>query len=203
MARTQAGDVLTRQHRQAQVRLGALTAARIVELFRLLDPRELTDTSGAWIDASIRLIASQHAVSTQLAQRYYRAFRIAEVGARFTGTLPTPALSTEAVRTSLIVQGPVRIERARRRGFDVEAAAQLARTEAARSAHRHALAGGRDTLTAASKADPRAGRWRRITSCNACDFCSTLAGRGAVYSERTADFEAHDGCSCTAEPDFT
>jgi RND family efflux transporter MFP subunit len=66
MARTQAGDVLTRQHRQAQVRLGALTAARIVELFRLLDPRELTDTSGAWIDASIRLIASQHAVSTQM-----------------------------------------------------------------------------------------------------------------------------------------
>lgn len=43
--------------------------------------------------------------------------------------------------------------------------------------------------------------WRRVTSDNPCDFCAMLAAQGAVYNaEETADFEAHDNCSCTAEP---
>jgi hypothetical protein len=27
-----------------------------------------------------------------------------------------------------------------------------------------------------------------------------LIGRGAVYSEATADFQSHDHCNCQAEP---
>lgn len=46
-------------------------------------------------------------------------------------------------------------------------------------------------------------RYRRITSGTACAFCRMLAGRGAVYSENTGRFQAHDHCACTAEPDFT
>ena len=42
--------------------------------------------------------------------------------------------------------------------------------------------------------------YRRVTSGNACAFCSMLASRGAVYSQRGASFEAHDGCSCSPEP---
>jgi hypothetical protein len=39
-----------------------------------------------------------------------------------------------------------------------------------------------------------------VTSGNACDFCSMLADRGAVYGEASAEFEAHDHCSCSAQP---
>jgi hypothetical protein len=42
--------------------------------------------------------------------------------------------------------------------------------------------------------------WQRVASDNACAFCEMLAARGAVYSEESADFEAHDGCTCTVEP---
>jgi len=42
--------------------------------------------------------------------------------------------------------------------------------------------------------------FRRVTSGSPCAFCSMLASRGAVYSRRGADFQAHDGCSCSPEP---
>jgi hypothetical protein len=60
--------------------------------------------------------------------------------------------------------------------------------------------GGRETITSTVKADPRAVGYERVTSGSACDFCSMLADRGAVYGEASADFEAHDGCACGAEP---
>lgn len=43
--------------------------------------------------------------------------------------------------------------------------------------------------------------WRRVSSGSGCSFCAMLESRGAVYRrERSARFQAHDGCSCTAEP---
>jgi len=44
--------------------------------------------------------------------------------------------------------------------------------------------------------------WRRVISDSPCDFCvGLLAQQGTIYdSEEAAEFEAHDGCSCTAEP---
>jgi hypothetical protein len=60
---------------------------------------------------------------------------------------------------------------------------------------------GRLTVTTSSVADPGAVGWKR-TGLGRCDFCRMLIGRGAVYTEATADFEAHDHCQCGAEPDF-
>lgn len=57
------------------------------------------------------------------------------------------------------------------------------------------------TLTQSAVADPSAVGWRRV-GLGRCDFCRMLIGRGAVYREATADFEAHDSCACSAEPDF-
>lgn len=57
------------------------------------------------------------------------------------------------------------------------------------------------TVTTSSTADPGSAGWRR-TGLGRCDFCRMLIGRGAVYSEATVHFEAHDDCSCGAEPDF-
>lgn len=57
------------------------------------------------------------------------------------------------------------------------------------------------TVTDSSVADPGARGWRR-TGLGGCDFCRMLLGRGAVYSEASAAFDAHDHCRCGAEPAF-
>lgn len=61
----------------------------------------------------------------------------------------------------------------------------------------------RQTVTGSSIADPQASGWQRqaFGSCNG-GFCDMLAGRGAVYSEASADFAAHDNCRCVAVPAF-
>jgi hypothetical protein len=204
MASTLQGRRLTEQHRLAQARLGALTATQMASLWRLLDPSALTDTVPAWLNASVRLVSAQHGASALLARRYFQAFRVAEVGAPLAGSLASPAFVEDAVRTSLMVTGPVRIERARRRGEPIAQAARIALSESARAAQRHTLTGGRDQLMSAVQGDSRAVGWARVTSGNACSFCALLAGRGAVYrGEGSADFHAHDGCSCTAEPAYS
>lgn len=197
MAATLAGRRLTEQHRRAQVRLAALTTAQMRELSRLLDPEALTDTTPGWLDAAVRLVVSQHTVSAALARRYFQAFRAVEAGQPMPGSLPQPGIDTEAVRTSLMVTGPTRIERARRRGLPVEQAARRALATAASSATRHVLSGGRDVITQAVAQDRRAIGWARVTSGNPCHFCALLSGRGAGSS---AAFEAHDGCNCSSEP---
>lgn len=59
----------------------------------------------------------------------------------------------------------------------------------------------RRTVMGSSIADPRARGWRRVGA-GECDFCAMLLSRGAVYTEATADFEAHDHDQCFAEPEF-
>lgn len=63
---------------------------------------------------------------------------------------------------------------------------------------------GRLTVTESAVADPRADGWQRVSR-GGCTtgFCDMLAGRGAVYSEATADFAAHDHCQCVATPAFS
>lgn len=58
------------------------------------------------------------------------------------------------------------------------------------------------TVMQSSLADPSARGWARVGDGNECDFCQMLLGRGAVYSEETADFQAHDHCACTAVPEW-
>lgn len=63
-------------------------------------------------------------------------------------------------------------------------------------------AGFRDTITTNVARDPDAVGWRRYAKSSACKFCVMLAARGAVYTESTARFAAHGGCSCTAGPSW-
>jgi hypothetical protein len=188
------------QHRQLQNRLAALTTVQLRSVWRLLNPDDLTGTTSDWLAAALRIVAEQNTVSAGIARAYIRQVRTATVGAP-QGTLPAPGFSVEAARTSLLVTGPVRIERARRRGLDVGGAALQAFTESSRAGSRHAINGGRDTITQYASTDRRAG-WSRVTSGNACDFCSLLAGRGAVYSAGSVSFEAHDGCGCSGALEF-
>lgn len=57
----------------------------------------------------------------------------------------------------------------------------------------------RGTVAGSSIADPRAKGWMRVGT-GRCDFCRMLISRGAVYTEATAQFRAHDHCGCGAAP---
>lgn len=58
------------------------------------------------------------------------------------------------------------------------------------------------TVMDASVADPGARGWQRVGDGNSCEFCSMLLGRGAVYTEASADFQTHDHCGCSAAPEW-
>lgn len=81
---------------------------------------------------------------------------------------------------------------------DVEAT--LTRLEGSLS--RYLTSGVGDTITGNTARDPKAAGWRRIAKGSACRFCRMLAGRGAVYRERTVRFKAHDHCQCSAAPSW-
>lgn len=59
----------------------------------------------------------------------------------------------------------------------------------------------RQTIMRSSVADPAARGWKREGT-GRCDFCRMLIGRGAVYTEATADFDSHDHCGCVGVPAF-
>lgn len=58
----------------------------------------------------------------------------------------------------------------------------------------------RYTIAGSSVADPAARGWSRVGDGSTCEFCAMLIGRGAVYTEATADFTSHDHCGCSAAP---
>lgn len=78
----------------------------------------------------------------------------------------------------------------------------LARTVLAGGLQRRIANYARATVTTSSVRDPQAKGWQRVGDGNSCEFCSMLLTRGAVYTEATSDFPAHDHCGCSAEPAF-
>ncbi len=60
----------------------------------------------------------------------------------------------------------------------------------------------RETVMLSSFADPRASGWARFSAGGdgSCPFCFMLISRGAVYTDQTAKFGAHDNCNCAAGP---
>lgn len=189
---------LTEAHRRAQVRIGAETAALIVATWRLLDPSDDASVR-RWLAIVTPIIANQRTTSAEVASAYYQAMRLAATGEAWSPIGAGP-LTEEQIRTALLVTGPVAYRAALGRGIPQREALEGAQRTSARSAMRHALNGGRETLLANVNADHHAIGWQRIAAGAACKFCNSLTGN--VYREATADFRAHDGCACSAEPLF-
>lgn len=188
------------RHRQLQLALRAGTLRQVLRLWPLFDLERLAETWPAFREALATLIAARHADSVGLASSYYRAARL---DAGITGTAPIVAAAlppAEQLAVSLDVVGLFGARRLLAQGRRDVAAQTLVKVSGA--VGRHVLNGGRRTLTETIQADPRARGYERVTSGNACGFCEMLAGRGAVYGEASADFEAHDHCACGAEPVF-
>jgi hypothetical protein len=190
---------LTEAHRLAQVRLGAQTAALVAATFPLLNPDDLTGSFPTWLQVVSPIVQAQRAKSSGLAAGYLSTFRTLELGEDFDPILAGD-VADEALATSMLVTGPIAIRSRLGAGFDLARTLDMSMAGAAAAGMRHALNGGRETIVETVRADHRARGYERVTSGAACDFCEELAGRGAVYSEDSADFESHDHCSCSAEP---
>lgn len=170
-------------------------------LWRLLDPADLDGTFGDWLAVVEPLIQANRQTSAAMTAAYLTASRTLELGpdSQFVPMLAGPG-DPAAIRTSMLVTGPVSIKTALARTARLSAAVDIAQSRSSAAAMRHVLNGGRETLAATVRADPRAAGYRRVTSGKACKFCSMLAGRGAVYGVDSVEFQAHDGCSCSGEP---
>lgn len=60
----------------------------------------------------------------------------------------------------------------------------------------------RETVMRSAFADPRAEGWARFSGGGdgSCPFCFMLISRGAVFTDKTVKFGAHDSCNCAAGP---
>lgn len=185
----------------AQVRLGAIVAAQIADLWRrLVDPTDLDGSTAAFLRAVTPLVDQNRDGSARLAAGFYGALRSSEVGPTgFVPALPSAPEPTALV-TSLTVTGPVRVKLAMAAGRPLDRAMRKAEVSVAGAAMRHALAGGRETLLGSVRSDRAAKGWERVTSGAACEFCSELADSGPFYGD--VGFDAHDHCSCSAAPVF-
>jgi hypothetical protein len=198
VARTEAGAVLTAEHRRAQLQVRAATLRDYVRLWPLWQGDD--ESFARLVAATVPLIRAHHRTSSAVAAAYYDSFRRAE---RVDGT-PTPRLAelvnVDQVTASLYVTGLVAARRARAAGRSADVVRRNALTRTSGAVSRHVLTGGRDTLIQSVAADRQALGWARVTDGAPCAFCAILASRGAVYSKNTANFQAHDHCACSVEP---
>jgi len=218
MASTAEGSALTRIHRQQQLRISREAIAEGVLLWRTVNPDDLAATADNWAVLALRSILNFRRLSALLAARYMQSFRVAEIGQPLrpdpaAGLLPIgngavlprgATLFDDAVRTAIItalrVNGTVALQRGIERGLPPQQASDAALARVAGVTQKGVLDGGRETQAALIRADARVEGVARVTSGNACAFCTMLASRMFAYkSEATADFEAHPGCSCSTE----
>ena len=199
MARTAAGATLTRQHYLTQLALKAGASRDVTGLWRVVDPTNLTGTFDPVAQAAALLAKVRHRDSAGAAAGYQERFRKAEQVAGKAAIRLAAPLPQEIALNALRGAGLSGIINARKAGLSPQAAARNGLVKMVGQMSSLVLGGGRDTIIEAVAADPQVSHWQRVTSGEPCAFCAMLATRGAVFSADTADFEAHDHCSCSAE----
>lgn len=211
MAATAAAAHLTESHRLAQARIGSSTVRQMLAAWSVLRFDDLDGSFPDWLRVVVPLIAAQRRTSATLAANYLAVFRTLELGIAADTLRPVLAdtVPLDALTTSMLVTGPARIRSALARKVPPQKALANAAAGTAAAAMRHALNGGRETVTETVKADPKAIGWARATSGSPCAFCAMLASRGPVYKSKAGAegnredrLKCHDSCNCTPEPVF-
>lgn len=197
MARTREGAALTEAHRLAQVALQKRTVADFLTIWRLLDSKDLARSFPGYFRAATIIINANREKSTGLATAYLDAFRRAEGSGPLT-IARAGAVADEVALKSLTVTGPVEVKKAIATGKPVEDAMRRGLVASVGAASRHVADAGRETIYGTARESSL--RVARVTDGSPCAFCAMLAGRGAVYTEETGDFQSHDACGCTTEP---
>ena len=194
-------DDLTAAYRARTLGLRARTYRDLLKLWPAFNPDD-ADAVAAWMAGANAVTLRDYQASAALAREY------ADLHA-FASTVPdlnvaAPAvIEREAVDTSLRVTSLVAFRKARAAGKSRDKALEIAYVRSSGSAARHALDGGRSVLMRTATTDPRVAGWRR-TGNPQCRWCRELIGRGQVYrTADSADFAAHDHCSCGAENVYT
>lgn len=192
-------DALTRDYRAQTIVIRAATLRDLQRLWPILRFEDLDATFPRFMAGVSPLIQRDRARVAGLASLYLKAHRLnAGVRGPLDVRLALPAPSAQLL-TSVHATSVGAVKVGVRAGYTETRALDSAFVQTAGAVGRLILNAGRDTITRTTIADPRTAGWRRV-GVGKCDFCQTLLGRGAVYSEATADFEAHDGCACSAEP---
>lgn len=191
MARTATGARLTEAHRRGQLQIRARALQDFIRIWPLWDGsarsfRRLTE-------ASVPLARAHHRLSSTFGGSYYEAFRKAE-GLSEKPPKLADFLDEKKVAGTLFVVGQKMTGDAIAAGHSPQAAMQTALTRTSGAMTRMVLEGGRESLVLSTAADQQAQGWVRVTSGDPCAFCAMLCGRGPVFSEDSADFEAHDHC---------
>lgn len=192
-----AANLITRQHRQRLAVLGAAVSRRIRAVSLTADPRDID----AWWQRAgpqvVRLVTAGHGAAARLAAMYLRQHSAAD------GVPVTPVLAVATlaqVESSMRFAGPVSFKR----GLTLRGSEPLAlrkmQQQLEASSSRLTLNGDRETVLETFKQSDSIKGWRRIGDDDPCFFCAMLVSRGAVYSEGTVEFRAHDSCSCSVEP---
>lgn len=203
MARTELGNRLSTRHRQRQLAIRAAALRELLTLWKTVDVERLSETIESFAEAAALVVNSRFHNSAEEAIDYYIRLRTAEGADGITTINPPQPDPPEAASSLLRGAALAGVINGRRRGFDVERAKNNGFVKTAGSASGLILEGARRTIQNTVEADPAAtGRWRRVTGRNSCAFCRRLANRGAVFSEETAGFQAHDHDTCQAEPEF-
>lgn len=190
---------LTAAHRRQLLALQAVTLTQL----RLLWPRFDPDKPETWarfaLPAAV-LLRANHGAAQALGTRYYERLREARgVRAQNDTTAPAAGLSDQHVAASLAATGLAGTYLALRRGQPAAAALANGYVRVSRSASRLVLNGSRDAILAASRADASSHGWVRHTGGKPCSWCSARSG---VHMTSSEVFQAHDGCSCVAEPEW-
>lgn len=191
------------EQQTAQRGLLAELVRELAEVWAIIRLGAFATTIPQWIAAVQLLIRQYAAMSATLAGDSYDVERnLAQVGGRFTFPTPDPPLQ-EKVEASLRWATRDLWIPEQRDPPPIEQRLRAAEVKAAGAAQKVVADAGRDAVIAAVEDDPEALGWFRVAAPNACSFCRVLAIRGPVYeSQETADFQAHDSCSCTAAPVF-
>jgi hypothetical protein len=190
---------LAQQHRQGQLQI----RARALRDFLILWPLWNGDDASfaRLVQATTALVIGYRRGSAALAGAYYTAARVSEgesTGARIALAV---TVDPEQLAASMYVTTRVRTRAGEPVPEDVR---QAALTRVSGAVTRHVLDGGRQTILNTVATDPSALGWARVTDGDPCFFCLTLASRGAVYkTEKSASFQAHDHCGCSAMAVFS
>jgi hypothetical protein len=205
------GEWLAQQHRADQEDVGRGVAERMLPLWNILDTSSrdsLRESTGPWVDAVLPALEEGYRESHRVSVEFVEDYRHAMVpDAEPLVTVEVDEFPAERARVSVIVTGPVEVER---QLPDLQAS-QRGLVSSTGAAVRIAADGGRDGVVEAVRLDDRALGYARKTDSKPCHFCALLASRGAVYKRDSFDqasqrfsgdgvAKTHDNCQCTMRP---
>lgn len=205
---------VTVRHRLQLDLVGDVVERRTGELIASPEVGDIDRWWAGVVDDLVDTIRRGFDTAAPLGARYVATHGLVEESAQIEET--TVGLDTDRVVTSLTVVGPVAFKKNLARTESIEQATRVMRTRTLGSARRLTSLGFRGSAMATIQRNDVIAGWQRVARPGACDFCSELAGRGAVYKtelraggagqsgrirgKRKVGESYHDSCRCVPEP---